>query len=167
MRSSEEIQGQTPEEQAAWWMVTLEYGSESATYEAFDKWVKCPHNNRAFLAAIHTMRRVKDVDLTRLVGRAQRAELESKSLSESRERHVVRPVPGTRLAEIARLLLTRQSYQRYVAPLIADMQQEYVDAVAARRSGEARWIAIRGHLLVVPNWLWAFAARAIRRIFTA
>jgi hypothetical protein len=38
------------------------------------------------------------------------------------------------------------------------MQEEYVEAIAAGDEAHARWIAARGHLLVVPNWLYAFIA---------
>ena len=66
--------------------------------------------------------------------------------------------PGYNLAEIARFLLTRKAYQLYVGPVIADMQREYIDAIAAGRERQARWIAIRVYLLIIPNWLYAFVA---------
>jgi hypothetical protein len=40
-------------------------------------------------------------------------------------------------------------------PVIADMQKEYIEAIASGDEWHARWIAIRGHLLVIPNWLYA------------
>ena len=66
--------------------------------------------------------------------------------------------PGFRLAEVLRFLLTRKAFERFVAPTIADMQEEYVDALVAGRIWHARWIAVRGHLLVIPGWLYAFFA---------
>lgn len=66
--------------------------------------------------------------------------------------------PGYSLAKIASFLLTRGAYKRYVQPAIADMQQEYIDALAAGYVRHARWIAVRGHLLVFPNWLYGLVA---------
>lgn len=67
----------------------------------------------------------------------------------------VRLPPGHRLAVVAEFLLTRGAFKRYVAPVIADMQEEYIEAIAAGHEWHARWIAVRGHLLVIPNWLYA------------
>jgi hypothetical protein len=47
------------------------------------------------------------------------------------------------------------------------MQTEYCDALAAGDVWHARWIAIRGHLLVLPGWLYGLVARAVRRMFSA
>jgi hypothetical protein len=63
--------------------------------------------------------------------------------------------PGYRIAYIARFLLTPKAYKAYVEPVIADMQKEYIEAIAALDERHARWIAIRGHLLVIPNWFFA------------
>lgn len=71
---------------------------------------------------------------------------------------VVALPPGHKLAAAAELLLTRGAFKRYVEPVIADMQQEYIEAIAAGRERRAQWIAIRGHLLVFPNWLYALIA---------
>ncbi len=79
----------------------------------------------------------------------------------------IRPVPGMHLAEIARFLLTAKSFERFVAPAIADMQHEYVDAVAAEHEWHARWIAARGHFLAIPGWVYGLLTCAIKRIFTA
>jgi hypothetical protein len=79
----------------------------------------------------------------------------------------VRTVPGVRLTSIARFLLSAKSFERFVAPVIADMQHEYVDAVAAGHEWHARWIALRGHFTVIPGWVYGLLTRAIERIFTA
>jgi hypothetical protein len=88
-------------------------------------------------------------------------------LVRGRQVKLVQTVPGTRLSEITRFLLAKGSYRRYVVPVIADMQHEYVEAIAAGDKWHARWIAVRGHLLVLPGWLYGFLARAVKRIFTA
>lgn len=78
----------------------------------------------------------------------------------------VQPIPGVRLAEIARFLLSAKSFERFVAPGIADMQHEYVNAVADGREWHARWIVLRGHFVVIPGWVYGLLAGAIKRIFT-
>jgi len=75
--------------------------------------------------------------------------------------------PGVWLNRVTRFLLTRDAHRRYVEPVILDMQTEYCDALAAGHVWHARWIAIRGHLLVLPGWLYGLVARAVRRMFSA
>lgn len=75
------------------------------------------------------------------------------------------PPPGYRLASIARLFLTRDAFDRYVAPVIADMQEEYTVAVTDGRTGRARWICIRGHMLVIPGWLYGFFSGKLAKLF--
>jgi hypothetical protein len=87
--------------------------------------------------------------------RFRSAEVPSKDPHSSAAPALVVLPPGHRLAEVARFLLTRDGFKRYVAPVIADMQEEYIEAIAAGHEGHALWIAIRGHLLVFPNWLYA------------
>jgi hypothetical protein len=72
-------------------------------------------------------------------------------------RRIVLP-PGHKLSVVAGFLLTRGAFKRYVEPVIADMQQEYVDAIAAGDEWRALWIAVRGHLLIVPGWIYALIA---------
>jgi hypothetical protein len=82
------------------------------------------------------------------------------------QRKIVLP-PGARLAAIAEFILTRESYKRYVRPIIADMQDEYVECIARGDEWRAHWVAVRGHFLVVPGWIYALVSRAARRIFGA
>jgi len=69
----------------------------------------------------------------------------------------IRRPPGTHLARGAAFLLTKEAYRRYVYPVIADLQHEYIEAVVAGEELRARWIAVRGWLQVIPGWLVAFA----------
>jgi hypothetical protein len=66
--------------------------------------------------------------------------------------------PGFRLTAVLSFLLTRKAFARYVAPVIADMQEEYIDALHTGHAWHARWIWLRGHFLVIPGWLYAFIA---------
>ena len=70
---------------------------------------------------------------------------------------VVTP-PGYRLAAILGFLLTRKAFKRFVEPVIADMQHEYIEALAAEHRWRARWIVLRGHLLVIPGCVYALMA---------
>jgi len=83
-----------------------------------------------------------------------------------REKKIVL-LPGTRLAAIAEFLLTRAIFRRYVRPIIADMQDEYVECIARGERWRAHWVAVRGHFLVVPGWVYALVSRAVRKFFGA
>jgi hypothetical protein len=67
---------------------------------------------------------------------------------------------------IAGCLLTKKAYQRYVQPVIADMQVEYLEAMAAGRTIHAYWIALRAWVLSVPGWVWALFARVLEWYFS-
>lgn len=75
--------------------------------------------------------------------------------------------PGTRAGWVFGVVMTRRAFRRYVYPAIAEMQTEYFEALAAGHRGHARWIAIRGHFLLIPGWLYGLAAQAIRRIIAS
>jgi hypothetical protein len=62
---------------------------------------------------------------------------------------------------LLKLLMTRRAFERYVSPAIADMQTEYVEALAADRKGLAKWIALRGHFYLIPGWLYGLLAAAM------
>jgi hypothetical protein len=72
--------------------------------------------------------------------------------------------PGYKLAAIARFLLTREAFKRYVAPTIADMQEEYIEAASRGHKWHARWITLRGHLLVIPGWGYALVFGKLREL---
>jgi hypothetical protein len=95
------------------------------------------------------------------VAQAQGLELTKDMLAEAPS-----SLPGTRIGHILRSFLTHRAYRRYVYPAIAEMQAEYFEALAAGQRGHARWIAIRGHVLLIPGWLYGLVAQAIRRVFS-
>jgi hypothetical protein len=76
--------------------------------------------------------------------------------------------PGHRLAAVLRFLLTPTTFNRYVYPAISDMQEQYVQAIAAGKKWEARWIVVRQHLgiFVSWNWLYAFILREVIRFLS-
>ena len=73
--------------------------------------------------------------------------------------------PGHRLAFVLSSLLTANAFARYVAPVIADMQYEHANAVAAEKKLRAQWIMIRCYLLVIPGWLYAFFSAKLATLF--
>ena len=80
----------------------------------------------------------------------------------------IRVLPGRALSSVAAWVLARRAYERYVEPVIADMQQEYLEATVAGHAWRARWVAVRGHLLIVPGGVYALVSSTLRgkRFFT-
>jgi hypothetical protein len=81
-------------------------------------------------------------------------------------RRIVLP-PGAWLNRVTRFLLTREAHARFIEPIIRDMQVEYCDALAAGDIWHAQWIRVRGHLLVFPNWAYAWIARTVKGMFSS
>jgi ferric-dicitrate binding protein FerR (iron transport regulator) len=149
-------------QQAAEWLAVLsdgKLGNDPETFAKFSRWCEeSPRHRSAFVEF-----RTAIVLLDKTVDASTRHALNALMLLQGE----IQTIPGTRLTSIARFVLTKEGFQRYVAPAIADMQEEYVEAVAKGDERHAQWIAIRGHLLVIPGWLYGFLTRAIKRIFTA
>ena len=66
-----------------------------------------------------------------------------------------------------RVLITRRAYDKLVAPVIADAQHEYVEAVKAENDWHAWWIGVRLYVIVWPGWVYGLIAGAVGRIFGA
>jgi hypothetical protein len=56
------------------------------------------------------------------------------------------------------------AYDRYIKPVVADMHHEYFECLARRDSRGARWAVIRGHLYVIPSWVYSRLLRLIARV---
>jgi hypothetical protein len=54
-------------------------------------------------------------------------------------------LPGSRLRVLLDFVCTAKSFRGVFEPIIADMQDEYVQAVAAGRHQKARWVRLRGY----------------------
>lgn len=63
----------------------------------------------------------------------------------ARAREIVTYTPGWTLSRWIEFLFSRKSVDQIFQPIIADMQVEYIDAIAARRYWKARWVAARGY----------------------
>lgn len=59
-------------------------------------------------------------------------------------RNRIQRAPGTRLMEVADFFFSKKTVEGVYAPMIADLQMEYVDALAQSRPRKAAWIRIRG-----------------------
>lgn len=182
-------------DRASQWLFTLEAKPEVKLWDEFQVWLDSDPRHRAAFIRLRVAWNNADVlknarpadgriDASLLApDRAAYSEAEAKTRPLKEEaaqtlpgkakrpesdhhRRIVLP-PGNRLAEIAEFLLTREAYHRYVAPTIADMQKEYIECLAKGDVWRARWIAVRGHILVIPGWMYALAARAVMKIFNA
>lgn len=61
---------------------------------------------------------------------------------------IARP-PGSLLATISEFVFSKKTLERVVNPIIADMQAEYCEALAAKRPYKAAWIRV--------SYCWSFA----------
>jgi hypothetical protein len=65
--------------------------------------------------------------------------------------HAILFPPGTRARPILQLVYSERTYSGVFRPVIADTQNEWLEAKASRRYWRARWIALRGYVLLVEN----------------
>jgi ferric-dicitrate binding protein FerR (iron transport regulator) len=136
------------------WLFCMERGHLSDTQQRQLKaWMLADVRHRGALIRA----RAASLRLNRLAEFAGRRAVKAEMQATPGPPIVILP-PGYRLASIAKFLLTRKAFERFVQPVIADMQREYIDAFAAGHKWHARWVAIRGHLLVIPGWIWAAVA---------
>jgi ferric-dicitrate binding protein FerR (iron transport regulator) len=161
---------------AAMWLARLESPSSPELWDEFQNWLEAhPRHRAAFIRlrvawnSVDSMREMRPIDGTidlDLLSPEPASAADSQNTRSEHRRKILMP-PGTRIAAIAEFLLTRETYRRYVKPIIADMQDEYIEHLARGHKWRARWIAARGHFLVVPGWIYALVTRAVKRIFSA
>ena len=70
--------------------------------------------------------------------------------------------PAWRLVRVLQLVFTRNAYQRVIAPTIADLQYEYYEALGRKDDALARWVRIRGIVLIWWNIFSAIVVPVIR-----
>lgn len=61
-------------------------------------------------------------------------------------------------------LLSPGAYKRYIVPHVADMHDEYFACLAKGDEAGARWAVIRGHLYVIPSWVWSLLGQVLARV---
>jgi hypothetical protein len=72
-----------------------------------------------------------------------------------RERPAIETPPCMRLDRFARFFFRKRTYERYLAPCIAETQEEYLEALREGDERKARWVRIRG---VIAFW-WTVLKR--------
>lgn len=131
------------------WMIRLARSISDDDRRSFFAWVYASNLN------LYALKQISSIEYA-LDGSAGKR-LPSTSNDLSKAGAIILP-PGYRLSALARFFLTRDAYRRYVGQVIADMQTEYIQAIAVRDEWRARWIQTRGWLLVIPGWLYALVA---------
>jgi hypothetical protein len=66
--------------------------------------------------------------------------------------------------ELLGRFMSHSAYNRYIRPTIADMHHEYFQCLANKDKRGARWAVIRGHMYVIPSWVWLCLMRAFERV---
>lgn len=61
---------------------------------------------------------------------------------------IVRP-PGSQIRAFCEFVFSRKTLERVIDPIIADMQTEYCEALAAQRRFKAIWVCVRGYWCLV------------------
>ena len=56
--------------------------------------------------------------------------------------------PGSRLARIFKFVFTSKTYSRVFEPIFSDWQIEYVEAIATGEKLKARWVWVRGYIIL-------------------
>ena len=82
-------------------------------------------------------------------------------------RRVRRPV-GSLLRGFAEFVFSKKSYEEIYDPLISDLRFEYCEALAANRTGKARWVRVRGFgsfLTAVLAYVAASGGRLVFRVW--
>jgi hypothetical protein len=74
---------------------------------------------------------------------------------------IARPPAGS-LVSALRFILTREAFQRMVAPCIADAHHEYFEDLLRKDLAHARWVVVRLYLTIGYNVLWAIVASITR-----
>ncbi len=83
---------------------------------------------------------------------APKDELEGEVPDMSRRRRIHRP-PGFKLQAFADFFFSRKTYEIVLEPVLRDLQDEHIEALAEDQLWKARWVRIRG--------TWSFWAAAL------
>jgi hypothetical protein len=70
----------------------------------------------------------------------------------SHDQRRISSAPGTTLSSIADFLSSKKTRKLVLAPIIADMQEEYFDSLMEDRIWKARWVRIRGCWAFWQSW---------------
>ncbi len=100
-----------------------------------------------------TVARTKVVDIGRTVKRSLRPKLHRS--------------PGFKLLALAEFLFSRKIYKKVLQPIIRDLQDEHLEALAAHRLWKARYVRLRGYC-AFWSAVWAqFSGSLVRKLLKA
>jgi hypothetical protein len=71
--------------------------------------------------------------------------------------------PGILVASVLRQVLAPTEYRKWVLVAVSEMQAEYFEELVAGHVWRARWVALRGHLVLVLSVLYSICPR-LRRV---
>jgi hypothetical protein len=90
----------------------------------------------------------------------------SAKLARARPRRIALP-PGARLSALARAVLTRGAYRKHVMVAVSEMQAEYIEEICANNFRKARWVSIRGHVLILLTLFRAALPARVRAFLSS
>jgi hypothetical protein len=73
--------------------------------------------------------------------------------------------PGAMALRLLAWFVSPRTIERVYGQTVADMREEHIEALAARRPRRARWISIRGHLSLLITSLELLPISLARRIY--
>lgn len=85
-------------------------------------------------------------------------------------RRTIKPAPGTLAVRILRFAFSKKAFDNVMSQPIADMREEYFEALAQGATIRARWIKVRDHLaliLTVVAYLFASVGKKVQGIWSA
>lgn len=102
-------------------------------------------------------------ELKRLLRKVTHRERAGRTLDHTDSRRIVLP-PRLFYDGLLRRLMSPAAYKRYIVPHVADMHEEYFACLAKGDERGARWAVIRGHLYVIPSWVWSLIGQLLARV---
>jgi len=75
--------------------------------------------------------------------------------------------PGTLTGSVLKFLMKPAAFRRWVYPALAEMQEEYFEALRDGRHGYARCVWIRGLIYLIPGGVWGLFFATLKKLFTS
>jgi hypothetical protein len=75
----------------------------------------------------------------------------------------IRQAPGAATLRLLAIVLSPR-LDRVYRQIVADMREEYIDALASKRTRRARWIVARGHLAMLAATIQLLPLSIVKRI---
>jgi len=144
-------------DEAARWCIRLEGETTPEIWEAFTSWMDRDPRHRAAFVRMKAVWRHHD--LLREV-RPLEGTIDPDLLASASAR-VPSRLPGGPLLKLSRVIFSARTFHLYVAPVIADMQHEYVSANTNGEFWLARWIVVRGYLTTLMVQLLRLSASVV------